>query len=562
MSELLLQRYEVLDTVGKGAFSQVIKAFDKKIERYVAIKAIPINNKTATMALREVKTVALLNHPNIVTLYEFEQTDKNYYLIMEFVAGKTLAELLATAGKLPDKVAIAIMVQACQAIAYAHEHGIIHRDLKPSNMMVLPDGRLKIMDFGVARLRRLNAEYEDKQVVGTFAYMSPEQARGEEVKESSDIFSLGVLLYQLVTGQLPFSGKTPAQIVYSLLNEEPREPKELNQQINDTLNEIILKALNKNPDQRFVSGQEFAAHLSELLENAQPADKVASYLQEIATLPTLESSKSFKETLLSWQQKHHDFFTRLLAATLTSLTTLPALTWLSVNNELKLLLLPLIFVLFLLLPPVGLGLAFTLLTYSLFKLSFSLGVLATIFFVSYFFILGRTFPFLAALPFAGPLLANWQLSFFLPLAVGLSFTPPLAALLTATGFLLIYAAQLLKLSQISWLPLVKPLPASTFKASGYEMFVTLSQNLKAHPEVGWQLLIWLVAAVFISLSRGAKKSLTRRLFALFAGTSIIGVATLTFLKPYQLKLNLFLQNLTFSFIILAVILIVFTANEE
>lgn len=561
MNELLLERYEVLEAVGKGAFSQVAKAFDKKIERYVAIKAIPINNKTAIMALREVKTVASLNHPGIVTLYEFEQTDKNYYLIMEFVAGKTLAELLAAAKTLSVDVAVAIIMQACQAIAYAHEHGIIHRDLKPSNIMILPDGRLKIMDFGVAHLRRFNAEYEVKQTVGTFAYMSPEQALGEEVKESSDIFSLGVLLYRLVTGQLPFSGKTPAQIVYSLFNKEPREPKELNQQISVSLNQIILTALSKNPDQRFTSAQEFAAHLSPLLED-EPAKLVASYLQEVFILQPSESSKGFKETLLSWQQKYQDFFVRLLAATLTSLITLPGLNWLSVTNELKLLLLPFIFALFLLLPPAGLGLAFTLLTYSLFKFSFSLGILAAIFFVSYFFILGRAFPLLATLPFAAPLLANWQLSFFLPLAVGLSFTPLLAALLTAISFLLTYTAQLLNIAQISWLPLIKPLPTSTFKASGYEMFVTLSQNIKAHPEVGWQLLIWLVGSVFISLSRRVQKSLVRRLLALLAGTSVIGVATLTFLKSNQLKLNLFLQNLTFSFIILAVILIVFTPNKE
>jgi len=383
MSELLLHRYEVIETIGKGAFSRVVKAFDKKIERYVAIKAIPVNNKTATMAIREVKTVALLNHPGLVTLYEFEQTDKNYYLIMEFVAGKTLAELLVAVEKLPEDVAVAIITQACQAIAYAHEHGIIHRDLKPSNIMVLPDGRLKIMDFGVARLRSIKADYEDKQVVGTFTYMSPEQARGEEVKESSDIFSLGILLYQLVTGRLPFSGKTPAQIVYSLLNEEPKEPKELNTQISDSLNQLILTALNKIPEQRFVSAQEFAAHLSQLLENGQPAKVVASYLQEVSALPALESGKSFKESLLSWQQKHQDFLVRLLAASITSLAVLPAFNWLSFNNELKFLGLPFLFVLFLLLPPLGLGLAFALLTYALFKLSFSLGTLAAFFFVSY-----------------------------------------------------------------------------------------------------------------------------------------------------------------------------------
>lgn len=566
MSELILQRYEPIAKIGAGGFSEVTKALDKKIERLVAIKTIPANAKTAIRAVREAKAVALLNHPNIVTLFEFEQTNKNYYLIMEFVEGQTLAELLAQQKKLPVEVSLAIVTQICQAIAYAHEHGVIHRDLKPSNLMILPDGRVKVMDFGIARLRSATSSVDDiseEAVVGTFSYMSPEQAKGEEVKETSDIFSLGVLLYQLLTGSLPFAGATPAQTLFKILNQEPLAPADMVADISLELNNLILKCLNKEPEQRVKSAKELGQKLASLLEHPEPSKIISHYLELAYDFAQADSAISLRERLGQLKQTYSEPMMRLLAAILASLSIYQPAKWLALGREAKLLLLAFIFGLLLIVPSIGLALAFGLLVYSLFKLSPALGSLAAFLAISYFSILAKAFPLLAALPLAAPLLTHWQLSFFFPLAVGLSFRPALAALFSALGFFLTFWARLLNLIEINWLPSLKPLPTDTFKASSYELFVTISEKIKAHPEAGWQLLIWAGAAFLVSVIKGRKKKLTQLIIAVCVGAAFIGVSSLSLInKPSSIKLNLFLQSLTFSLIILVALLWATTAGGK
>lgn len=561
MAQLLLERYELLEKIGAGAFSQVYKAVDKKIERYVAIKVIPVNKRTAVSALREAKSVALLNHPNIVTLYEFEQTPDNYYLIMELIEGQTLAQLLSEQQPLPQEVTLAIMVQICQAIAYAHKQGVIHRDLKPSNLMVLPDGRIKVMDFGIARLRTASgqAEIKEKELAGTFSYLSPEQARGEEASEASDVFALGVLSYQLLTGQLPFAGATPAQILAQILNHEPPAPTTLVPDISPELSCLILDCLQKDNRLRIQSADELGQKLSDLLNSEDPTNIVKSFLELESSFQDKVAS-SLRQRLSNFYAKHYDLLMRLLSGGITSLSTLN-LARMSVGNEVAALLLLLIFGLFLVVPPVGLGLALAVIVYALAKFAPVFGVIAGFLAISYFAVIARPFPLLAALPLAAPLLANWQIAFVYPLAVGLSFGPALAGLFSFFGFLLVFASRLLSLASVNWLSL-KPLPKSAYAATSSELLVTISNYVKAHPEVVWQAVIWLATASLMSLIKGKKRQLSRMLAAVFAGTGLIGVATLYLNNNSQIKTPQFLQTLTFSLIIVLVILLITKTGQK
>jgi len=275
---LLLERYKILEPLGEGGSSKVVKAFDNKMERTVAIKMIPAGRRTAVRALREAKTVALLNHPNIVTLYEFEQSDGYYYLIMDYVEGLSLAALLQEMGRLPIEAALAVAIQVCDALEFAHKSDVIHRDIKPANLRILADGRVKVMDFGIARLRsaaKTSGVTADGEVVGTFAYMSPEQSSGEMVDERSDIFSMGVLLYEMVTGRLPFSADTPAGTIYKILNEEAPPASELANEVSPALSASIAKAMAKFADDRFPTAADLRTKLERCRQStATPSQRL------------------------------------------------------------------------------------------------------------------------------------------------------------------------------------------------------------------------------------------------------------------------------------------------
>lgn len=249
-TELLLDRYQILDRLGGGGFAEVFKAFDTRMRRLVAIKRMAASQKTAPRALREAQTVAQLNHPNIVTLYELEETSDYYYLIMELIEGTTLAEIIKTRSPMQIEDALSITYQVGAALEWAHQHDVIHRDIKPENVMLLPTGQVKVMDFGTARLRNSDLTREG-DVVGTLTYMSPEQTQGAPADERSDLFSLGIMLYEMLTGQNPCEATTPAGTVFKILSSTPRPPGELNARLPAKLDAVVLKALAKDPSDRF-----------------------------------------------------------------------------------------------------------------------------------------------------------------------------------------------------------------------------------------------------------------------------------------------------------------------
>ncbi len=271
-SELLpikLGRYEILSELGKGAMGIVYKAVDPLIDRIVAIKTINLNLSGDEIAgfverfNREAKSAGRLNHPNIVTIYDVGRTDDTAFIAMEHLEGQELKKIIASKQILqPDRIA-EITAQVADALAFAHDHGVVHRDIKPANIMILRNGIVKIMDFGIA-MTSAGSQTQAGIILGSPKYMSPEQISGKAVDGRSDIFSLGALLYELLTGISAFgrgSDSTLTSTMYQVINEIPNLPTTINPSIPAAFDYIVSKALAKKPEERYPSAREMADDL-------------------------------------------------------------------------------------------------------------------------------------------------------------------------------------------------------------------------------------------------------------------------------------------------------------
>ncbi len=273
-------RYRVEALIGEGAMADVYKAFDPGIHRTLAIKVLKPefrqNREYASRFLREAKAAGALNHPSIVTIYDVGQVDGYPYIAMELIDGRPLNEVVRERGKLPPEEVTAIGLQLADGLRYAHGLGVVHRDIKPSNIMLLGDGRtLKILDFGIARMAEGDGPFDDGeglktqigQVLGSPRYMSPEQALGRDLDGRSDLFSVGVVLYELITGQKAFSGVSPASLAIQITQQDPPSLAETASDAPRGLQFIINKLLAKRPERRFRDG----AQLAEALRREQAA---------------------------------------------------------------------------------------------------------------------------------------------------------------------------------------------------------------------------------------------------------------------------------------------------
>ncbi len=249
-----VSHYEILEHLGRGGMGVVYKAHDRNLDRLVALKFLPPNLTSdpdqRERFYQEARAASRLNHPNITTIHEIREHQGELFLVMEFVNGETL-KALASKEILPLPKVLDIIMQTAEGLAAAHEQGIVHRDIKADNIMITPKGQVKIMDFGLAQFKGAVHLTLEGSTVGTAAYMSPEQARGEEIDHRSDIFSLGVVFYELLTGHLPFRGEHEAAMLYSVVNEEPAPIARFNQQITPEIERIVAKALAKDPADRF-----------------------------------------------------------------------------------------------------------------------------------------------------------------------------------------------------------------------------------------------------------------------------------------------------------------------
>jgi beta-lactam-binding protein with PASTA domain/tRNA A-37 threonylcarbamoyl transferase component Bud32 len=255
-------RYRILRKLGSGGMANVYLAEDEELGRRVAIKIL--NDRYANDELfierfrREAKSAAALSHPNIVSIYDRGQAEGTYYIAMEVIEGRSLKELILTRGPLPLGQAIAYTLEMLEALRFAHRHGIIHRDVKPHNILV--GERLKVTDFGIARAGASQMT-EAGSIMGTAQYLSPEQARGAPVTASSDLYSVGIVLYEMLTGKVPFSGDSAIEIAMKHLNELPKPPSKIRPEVPEELDHVVLRALSKAPEDRYQSAEEFAEDL-------------------------------------------------------------------------------------------------------------------------------------------------------------------------------------------------------------------------------------------------------------------------------------------------------------
>ncbi len=262
-----LGRYNIIGELGQGAMGTVYKAVDPLIDRVVAIKTINLSlamdekDEYEQRFYQEAKAAGRLSHPNIVTIYDVGKSGEIAYIAMEFLQGRELRDILNDGQRMPVEKVINVVAQVAQGLAYAHENGIIHRDVKPSNIMIVRDGHVKITDFGIARMASAAVRTQTGMVLGSPKYMSPEQVVGKLTDQRSDIFSLGVVLYEMLTGQAPFSGENVNAIMYQTLNSVPPPPSTLSPNVPEMLNFIVAKALAKKLEHRYQDIKELAADL-------------------------------------------------------------------------------------------------------------------------------------------------------------------------------------------------------------------------------------------------------------------------------------------------------------
>lgn len=253
--------YKVLEKIGEGGMGAVFKGVDLMLEREVAIKALrPELGRQPQLVERfrsEAVTLAKLNHPNIATLYSFFRQGDDFFMVMEFVRGRTLDGVVRQQGPIPADRALPLFCQALDGIGAAHKMGIVHRDIKPANVMLTSDGSIKVMDFGIARVLGTNRMTKQGAVVGTIEYMSPEQVRGQETDARSDIYSLGILLYEMLAGRVPFRSDSEFDLMRAQIDDPPPPPTQFVSSIPQAVEEAIMRALAKKPEARFQTAAGF-----------------------------------------------------------------------------------------------------------------------------------------------------------------------------------------------------------------------------------------------------------------------------------------------------------------
>jgi len=287
--EIFAGRYRNLDIIGRGGIGTVYRALDLLLNRVVAIKMFPRDFTTDSAFFerfkREAQIMARLSNPGIVNLYDVGEADGQIYLVMQYVEGQSLAEVMASHKPLEVEYAIAIVRQAGEALGYIHRAGLIHRDLKPSNILISPNGRVVLMDFGLAMLTNLSSLTEAGTIMGTPQYMSPEQVKGERLDFRSDIFSLGVVFYELLTGSKPFSGGSEFDNLYKIVFAQPTPLRSFNPAVSPEVEKIVLKALAKKPEERYQGVDELVTALGQTMKARPPEPKSVSSVSSSVPVP-------------------------------------------------------------------------------------------------------------------------------------------------------------------------------------------------------------------------------------------------------------------------------------
>lgn len=275
---LFAGRYEIIEELGKGGMGSVYKVFDKEIKENVALKlldpVIAAEEQRIERFRNELKFARKITHRNVCRMHDLNKEEETYYITMEYISGEDLGSLLNRIGQFTVGKSILIAKQACEGLAEAYRLGIVHRDLKPQNIMIDREGNAHILDFGIARAFKTRKITDAGMIIGTPDYMSPEQADGEEVDGRTDIYSLGVVLYEMLTGKVPFEGETPLSIALKHKSEEPRDPREINSQIPAEVSHVILKCMEKDKERRYQTADELLSELNNIMEGLPTTERI------------------------------------------------------------------------------------------------------------------------------------------------------------------------------------------------------------------------------------------------------------------------------------------------
>src|SRR6266480_1509631 len=281
-------RYEIQREVAQGGMAEVYLARDQLLNRPVALKALfPEYAREPSFVerfRREAQAAANLNHPNIVSIYDWGQESGTYFIVMEYVEGRSLRDLMRSEGPLDGDQAAEITAEIAAALGFAHRNRVVHRDVKPGNVLMPQSGTVKVTDFGIARAGASDGLTQTGSVMGTATYFSPEQAQGLPVDGRSDVYSLGIVLYEMVTGVVPFTGDSPVAVAYKHVREEPLAPSQRNPEVPPDLEKIILTALAKDPDHRYQSADDMREDLL-LFRRGRPL-AAAPLTAMVAEVPT------------------------------------------------------------------------------------------------------------------------------------------------------------------------------------------------------------------------------------------------------------------------------------
>jgi eukaryotic-like serine/threonine-protein kinase len=305
MSDLLhkmLGPYQIVSVIGQGGMGTVYEAIQPRLNRRVAIKVLPEylaqDGDFVQRFQREATTAASLQHPNILTIYDVGQEGNLHYIVMQLLEGCTLAQVIEREKVLPFSRAARIISQVASALDYAHQHDLVHRDVKPSNIFVSPSDHATLMDFGIVKALSGTRLTRTGVTIGTPEYMSPEQVEGQPLDHRSDLYSLGVVLYQMVAGRVPFVADTPNSVLYAHVHKPPVPPSQLNSSIVQPVEAVVLKALAKDPLARYQSGAQMAAALNAAVQQAESTMLEGLYSKAMQAM----AAWKMDEALVLWEQ--------------------------------------------------------------------------------------------------------------------------------------------------------------------------------------------------------------------------------------------------------------------
>ncbi len=297
-----LQNYTIEALIGEGGMGKVYKAIDNTLGRTVAIKSLnaSLTNQPAFQERfkNEAKTLARLTHPNIAVIYNYIQDRDDYYMVMEFVEGKNMDEIMHQTNPLPYQVVVPVMTSVLDGLEHAHRKGVLHRDIKPANIMLTPESAVKLMDFGIAKVSDQVKLTQVSRLIGTLEFLAPELIEGNDPSPASDIYATGVTMYEMLTGKLPFTGKSDYMLMQEIVKEKPVMPDNWNNLVPENLSDIILKSLDKKPGNRFKTSADFAQALRNAFPELKslPIDFVRSHTAKPIVAPAINTGVSLQPT--------------------------------------------------------------------------------------------------------------------------------------------------------------------------------------------------------------------------------------------------------------------------